>query len=85
MTITKKPTKPAAADAFIAGAPDAPPLAAAPAKARKGVQKGRKEQISLTIATPVLDRVDAAAGELGLTRAGFINMAISRALAGESK
>ena len=58
MAITRKPTKTTgaaaseAADAFIAGAPDAgvdtPP-------ALRRVRKGRKVQITLTIAEPLLE------------------------------
>jgi len=65
MAITRKPTKTTgaaaseAADAFIAGAPDAgvdtPP-------ALRRVRKGRKVQITLTIAEPLLERVDELPG-----------------------
>ena len=78
MAITRKPTKTTgaaaseAADAFIAGAPDAgvdtPP-------ALRRVRKGRKVQITLTIAEPLLERVDELAGQLGQSRAAVINLA----------
>jgi len=79
MAITKPP-KPAnsaspAADAFIAGAPDA-----AAASARNGVRKGNKLQITFTIAPTLLDRLDQRAGELGQSRAALINLAIAKAL-----
>jgi hypothetical protein len=77
MAITKKPTKTtpdattAAADAFISGAPDAPP---------RRVRKGRKVQITLTITEPLLARVDGLAGQLGQSRAAVINLAVMQML-----
>ena len=77
MTITKakpKTTKQEAATAdFIAGAPDS-------GTATKGVKKGNKQQISLTIAPALLVKVDELAAELGQSRAAIINMAIYRAV-----
>ena len=64
----------AAADAFISGAPDA----SAP-KAR-GVKKGNRQQISLTITPGLLVKVDELAEQLGQSRAAVINMAIYRAV-----
>ena len=74
MAITKpKPKVPeASADAFISGAPDA----ARP----RGVRKGNKQQISLTIAPALLQKVDELAAELGQSRAAIINMAVYRAV-----
>lgn len=63
----------AAADAFISGAPDSA------AKVR-GVKKGNRQQISLTIKPELLDKVDELAAELGQSRAAVINMAIYRAV-----
>lgn len=88
MAITKpvkKPTPPAsvdAADAFISGAPDAAALqpAVTPDSKPKGVKKGNKQQISLTIAPALLEKVDELAAELGQSRAAVINMAIYRAV-----
>ena len=83
MAITKKPTKPAqdataaAAVAFISGAPDA---AAATPEAPRRVRKGRKVQITLTIAEPLLDRVDELAGQIGQSRAAVINLAVMQML-----
>lgn len=82
MTITIPKKKPAAsaaavdqaaADAFISGAPDSA------AKVR-GVKKGNRQQISLTIKPELLDKVDELATELGQSRAAVINMAIYRAV-----
>jgi hypothetical protein len=55
------------AEAFIGSAPDA---------RRKGVIRGRKEQITLTIAPELLAKVDALAGRMGQSRAALINRAI---------
>lgn len=77
MTITRKPAKPADAAAFISGAPDAlAPVDEAPRR----VRKGKKVQITLTIAEPLLSRVDERAAELGQSRAAVINLAIVQAL-----
>jgi hypothetical protein len=53
-------------DAFISKAPDA----------RKGVIRGRKEQITLTIAPDLLAKVDEIATRMGQSRAALINRAI---------
>lgn len=63
----------AAADAFISGAPDSAPKA-------RGVKKGNKQQISLTIAPGLLAKIDELADQLGQSRAAVINMAIYRAV-----
>lgn len=65
MAITRP--KAPSADAFVQGAPDA---------VRKGVRKGRKEQITLTIAPDLLAKVDDYAARRGQSRAAMINMAI---------
>lgn len=74
MAITKpKPRSPnAAAEAFISGAPDV--------SRPRGVRKGNKQQISLTIAPALLQKVDDLAAELGQSRAAIINMAVYRAV-----
>jgi len=74
MTITKPKQKSMpTADSFISGAPDAD------VKPR-GVKKGNKRQISLTIAPALLVKIDEMAAELGQSRAAVINMAIYRAV-----
>lgn len=74
MVITKPKTKLTdATDTFISGAPDSGTQA-------KGVRKGNKRQISLTITPALLERVDELADELGQSRAAIINMAIYRAV-----
>lgn len=75
MTISKKPQR-KTADDFIAGAPDSAVEQPKP----KGVIKGKKQQISLTITPSLLEKVDELAAELGQSRAAVINMAIYRAV-----
>jgi uncharacterized protein (DUF4415 family) len=68
ITRPKKPLDPdASAEAFVKGAPDA---------ARKGVKKGKKEQITITIAPDLLEKVDEHATQRGQSRAATINLAI---------
>ncbi len=73
MAITR-PVKPKTVDGFIAGAPDA---------GRKGVMKGKKEQITLTLAPDLLTKVDALAKRMGQSRAAVINLAIFRLVEAE--
>lgn len=81
MAITRPAKKPPAdVDAFIAAAPDAA-VATPPAPGQpKYVRKGKKLQITLTIAQPLLERVDELAREAGQSRAAIINLAIFKAL-----
>ena len=44
------------------------------------VRKGKKIQITLTIAQPLLERVDELAGKLSLSRAAVINLAIHQGM-----
>lgn len=76
--VTKPAAKPAVVDDFINSAPDGE-------KQRKGVKKGKREQISLTIPPALLVRLDAVAERLALSRAGVINLAIVRAVEQEEK
>lgn len=87
MIITRKPAKPSdealskAADQFISGAPDAGATATKEEQEPpKRVRKGSKVQISLTIAEPLLDRVDQLAAQLGQSRAAVINLAVMQML-----
>lgn len=70
--------KPVAAtqDKFISGAPDAD----AEQAGVKGVMRGNKRQISLTLSPGMLPQIDQAASELGISRAAWISMTISKAL-----
>jgi len=90
MAIQRKPKSvpavaaPAAVDAFVGGAPDARP--AEPSSQgiyEKGIPKGHKRQISLTIAPDLLRKVDEIAERTGQARAAVINLAIFRALEGD--
>lgn len=74
MSITrpKTKTKETREKEFIAGAPDA--------EKPRGVRKGKRQQISLTIAPELLAKVDTLAARLGQSRAAVINMAIYRAI-----
>ena len=71
-----KMPKSSAAEKFIAAAPDA----AGVVTIRKGVPRGKREQITHTLPPELLAKIDAQAQSRGMTRAGFINYAISRAL-----
>lgn len=83
MAIQRKPrTLEGNAEKFIAGAPDARADANL-SSYDKGIPKGNKRQISLTIAPDLLRRVDEVAKRTGQGRAGIINMAIYRALEGD--
>ena len=85
MAIQRKPTSvgaksEAAAAAFVDGAPDARKPAASEAVGtyEKGVAKGNKRQISLTIAPELLRKVDELAKRSGQARAAIINLALYR-------
>jgi hypothetical protein len=85
MAIQRKPKSTTAAqDAFISGAPDAgqgQPEALAPYE--KGIAKGNKRQITLTIAPEMLRKIDEIAHRTGQARAAVINMALYRAIEGD--
>jgi hypothetical protein len=82
--ITKRPTSAPTTtpqdarlvDSFIGGAPDAIP----PPEVRKGVMRGKREQISHTLPPDLLAKIDEHAQLKGLTRAGLINLAVSEYL-----
>lgn len=65
-------------DKFISGAPDAD--ATANQEEVKGVMRGNKRQISLTLSPEMLPKIDQAADALGISRAAWISMTIARAL-----
>lgn len=67
MTVKRRPTD--TETIFIAQAPDATRMTT-----------GNQCQISLTMPRPLLDKVDAAARALNLTRAGYIKMCLSNAV-----
>lgn len=74
MAITKPPKKQdvnsKAQDAFIEAAPDGQ------SGKKRGVIKGKKQQITLTVDPEMLDRLDQKAEESGLSRAALINIGI---------
>lgn len=70
--------KSAAAEAFVSGAPDA--AKASSVAYDRGLPKGNKRQISITIAPDLLRRLDEKAEAMGTGRSAFISMAIFRAL-----
>ena len=65
-------------DKFISGAPDAE--AASELVEVKGVMRGNKRQISLTLSPGMLPQIDQAADDLGISRAAWISMTIAKAL-----
>ena len=65
---------------FLNKAPDSTPEKASPGEKRKGVMRGNREQISHTIPPDLLAKVDDRAKLEGQTRAGLINLAISKYL-----
>ena len=65
--------KQSAAQSFIAGAPDAQP-------AKQVLPDENQKQISLKLPLDLLAKIDAAAGELNLSRASWIKMQVTRAL-----
>lgn len=74
----KKQVQKKAVDAFISEAPDALEKQSQPSP--KYVKKGKKLQITLTIAQPLLEEVDSLAQELGLSRAAVINLSIHQGI-----
>ena len=85
MTIKRKPKAVQTVEDFVSGAPAAGAASATAAAGEydRGVKKGNKRQISLTIAPDLLRRVDEVAERTGQGRAAIINMAIFRALEGD--
>jgi len=51
-----------------------------PAPSGRGIRKGRREQVTITIAPDILDRVDERAARMGLSRAAWINTCIFQGL-----
>ena len=78
MSITKKPAS-KSAEMFIQAAPDA----SKSSPTVKGVMAGNQRQITIAMPPELVDRMDAAAKKLAITRASFIKMAISRAIEAE--
>lgn len=87
MAIQRKPStgkkSDADAAAFVDAAPDARRTDIEAGTYEKGIPKGNKRQISLTIAPDLLRKVDEVAKRTGQARAAVINMALYRALEGD--
>ena len=88
MAIVKRPTHPTTsgrtAEAFIQGAPDAA-TDSADSPVNQGVIQGKQRQVSLAMPPELLAKVDEAARKLSLTRAGFMKLALTRAVAAEGE
>lgn len=75
-----KPAAPASppneqdAKAFIEGAPDGKK------PKRRGIKRGKKEQIAVIISSDLLDQADQAAEKMSLSRSGLISMALKQLL-----
>ncbi len=86
MAIVKRPNSPSkptqTAEEFIQGAPDAPDLFSDP-PAAQGVMQGRQRQVSFAMPPELLAKVDETARKLSLTRAGFMKLALTRAVEAE--
>lgn len=63
-------------DAFIGGAPDA-------GSKPVGVIRGKKQIITIGFAPEALERIDAAAAKVGISRAAWINLACAKLAAAE--
>ena len=80
MAIQKKPKTQDKTDAFMSGAPDAGASTNKVIPYEKGITKGKKRQVSITIAGDLLRQVDEQAEAMGTGRSAFISMALYKAL-----
>lgn len=80
MAIQKKPKTQDKTDAFMTGAPDAHTAPDKTTPYEKGITKGKKRQISITISGDLLRQVDERAEAIGTGRSAFIAMALYKAL-----
>ena len=60
--------------------PVAKPAGPPPKRERKGVMRGNREQITVTLPPETLNRIERLAREAGMTRAGLLNLFIHRGL-----
>ena len=81
----KPKAPPITAEEFIGGAPDATTSPAASSAPRKRVMRGKKEQISLTLAPELIAGVDRLAAGMGQSRAAVIGMAVYRLIEQERR
>lgn len=49
-------------------------------QSRRGVMRGKREQITHTLPPELLAKIDRRSSELGIPRAAYINLALSKAL-----
>lgn len=63
------------AEKFISAAPDS--------VEKKGVIRGKKEIITVGFSPVLLERIEQAAADVGISRAAWINLACSKLLASE--
>jgi hypothetical protein len=73
----------AALERIVAGAPDASPAERAAVAKDDRLMIGNQTRISLALPPELLNKVDAMAGSLSITRAGFIKQALTRAVNSE--
>lgn len=80
----KKAVKLVEAERFIGAAPDSgsknADAALAIANDPVGLMRGNKRQITLTLTPEMVPKIDSAAASLGISRAAWISMTISKAL-----
>ncbi len=73
----------AALERIVAGAPDASPAERAAAAKDDRLMIGNQTRISLALPPELLDKVDAMADSLSISRAAFIKLAVTRAVNAE--
>lgn len=79
MAIHKKTRTQNKADVFLTGAPDAGAVTG-DTPYDKGIAKGNKRQISITISSELLRQTDVRAEAMGTGRSAFISMALYKTL-----
>lgn len=75
MTISKKPAKGQNPDEFIQEAPDGSREGTVEGK---GIRRGRRRQITVTITDQLLADLDKTAAHYGMSRSAAINQAVRR-------
>lgn len=70
----------AALERIVAGAPDASPAERAAVAKDDRLMIGNQTRISLALPPDLLDKVDAMADSLSISRAAFIKLAVTRAV-----
>ncbi len=73
----------AALERIVAGAPDASPAERAAVAKDDRLMIGNQTRISLALPPELLDKVDAMADSLSISRAAFIKLAVTRAVNAE--